>query len=322
MRLLRILPPLAALAGVSSPALAQDYPLTFQHKFGTTVIEEAPERVASVDYAGLGNLLAIGVQPVLVRDWRDNYAFAAGPWAAPAMTTEPVMISGAIDPETVAATDPDVIIALWSGIDAAMYDRLSLIAPVVAVPEGVGDYALSWDKRAQITGRAIGKGDEAERQIATIEDRLEDIRTTLPEWEGKTAVVMTIQDGQFNAYTFNDVRAQFITSLGFELPEALNAMTGDEFHVLLSPEEIAPVNADVIVWYGASDGLPEALGFPARRFLDARDTGGEVFLTDDMVAAFARVTLLSIPAVLDDLVPMLEAAADGDPATVVDGDLH
>ena len=46
------------------------------------------------------------------------------------------------------------------------------------------------------------------------------------------------------------------------------------------------------------------------------------FLTDEQVAAFARTTLQSIPVTIDNLVPILEAAADGDPATEVQGDLN
>jgi iron complex transport system substrate-binding protein len=62
------------------PALAQEFPFTIEHKFGTTVIPDRPERVASVDYRGIGNLLAIGVSPFIVRDWRDDFPFTTPPW--------------------------------------------------------------------------------------------------------------------------------------------------------------------------------------------------------------------------------------------------
>ncbi|GGF36422.1 hypothetical protein GCM10011321_29210 [Youhaiella tibetensis] len=38
---------------------------------------------------------------------------------------------------------------------------------------------------------------------------------------------------------------------------------------------------------------------------------------DLTIAALSRVSLLSIPVALENLVPILEAAADGDPTTVV-----
>lgn len=304
-----------------TPALAQEFPLTIPHKFGETTIPEKPERVASVDYGGLGNLLALGVEPVIVRDWRDDFPYTAGPWAAPLLKGEPVVIDGPLDPEIVAASDPDVIIALWSGIDQSEYDQLSQIAPVVAVPDRAGDYALPWDARALIAGRAVGEEAAAARQIAEIEERLAGIRAAHPDWAEATAVVGSVVEGQFNAYTSEDVRAQFMVALGFDTPEALDEITGDAFHLMLSPETIAPYDADVIVWYGGGDRLPETLDFAARPFLAAHRDGGEIFLPDDVIAAFARVSLLSIPAVLDALEPMLVAAADGDPATEVAGDL-
>ena len=50
-------------------------------------------------------------------------------------------------------------------------------------------------------------------------------------------------------------------------------------------------------------------------------SGGEIYLPDEVVAAFARVSLLSLPIAIESILPMLEAAADGDPATAVPGDL-
>ena len=62
------------------PALAQDFPVTIEHKFGTTVIEAKPERVASVDHGGIGNLLALGVSPYLVHGF-GSFAMAPPPSA-------------------------------------------------------------------------------------------------------------------------------------------------------------------------------------------------------------------------------------------------
>ncbi len=304
------------------PALAQDFPVTIEHKFGTTVIPAKPERVASVDHGGIGNLLALGVSPLIVREFRDNFPYTTPPWGRHLLTTEPVVFAGDIDPELVATTHPDVIIAVASGIDEDMYAKLSLIAPVVAIPDGIGDYELPWDQRALIAARALGLEDEAQSQIDAIHDRFAEVRANHPEWEGKTAVVGRISDGKFSAYNRIDIRAKFMAELGFVTPAALDEIAGDAFYHLLSPEIIEPINADVLVWYGGSSGLQAALDYPARPFLDAYANGGEVFLTDEHLSAIARQELLSIPVAVDFLVPLLEAAADGDPATTVTGDLH
>ena len=310
------------LAASALAGMAQEFPLTIEHKFGTTVIPAKPERVASLDHGGIGNLLKLGVSPLIVRDWRDNFPFTTPPWGRDLLTTEPIVFSGDIDPELVASTDPDVIVALASGIDEDMYAKLSLIAPVVAIPGGIGDYELPWDQRALIAARALGQEAEAQRQIDAIKARLAEVRESHPEWAGKTAVVGRITEGEFSAFNKLDIRAKFLAEFGFVTPAALDEITGDTFYNRVSPEIIEPIDADVVVWYGGSAGLQESLDYPARPFLKASTNGGEIFLTDGHLAAIARQELLSMPVAIDFLVPLLEAAADGDAATPVDGDLQ
>jgi iron complex transport system substrate-binding protein len=303
------------------PVWAQEFPITIEHKFGTTVIPDKPERVASVDYGGIGNLLAIGVSPYIVRDWRDDFPFTTPPWGQDLLTTEPVVFAGAIDPEVIANTNPDIIIALASGIDEDMYNKLSLIAPVVAIPAGMGNYELSWDQRALIAARALGEESEAQRQIDAIRTRFKQVRDSHPEWVGKTAVVVRPVEGEISVYNKLDVRGKFMAELGFRTPPALDAMTSNTFYNRISAEIIEPIDANVVLWYGGSAMLQESVDYPARSFLKASKNGGEIFLTDLNLAAIARQTLLSIPVAIDYLIPMLEAAADGDSATTVEGDL-
>ncbi|HEV7346516.1 MAG TPA: ABC transporter substrate-binding protein [Devosia sp.] len=310
----------AAALLLAVPALAQQFPLTIEHKFGTTIIPAKPERVASIDYGGIDNLLAVGVSPVTVRQWRpmDGFENTAGPWARALLTTEPVMLDGDLDFEAIAATDPDVIVALYSGIDQDAYDKLSLIAPVVAVPEGTGDYGLSWEDRARLVGRAVGAEAEAERQIAAIGDQLADIAAAHPEWAEQSAVLGGFTDGAPWAYSIYDVRAKFLYEMGFSQTPAMDELADSStFWLELSPEQLEVIDADVIVYYVTDDLIEETLAEPGRAFLKASKTGGEIFLGNLPVAAMARVSLLSIPVALDALVPMLEAAADADPATAV-----
>ena len=307
---------------MATPALAQEFPVTIEHKFGTTVIETKPERVASLDYGGIGNLLKLGVTPVIVREWRDKFPSTTPPWGQSLLAGEPVVFAGDIDPELVASTNPDVIIALASGIDEDLYAKLSLIAPVVAIPSGLGDYELPWDQRALIAARAIGAEAEAQRQIDAIHARFAEVRENHPEWAGKTAVVGRIVEGEFSAFNKLDIRAKFLNEFGFVTPTALDDITETAFFNLVSPELIEPIDADVLVWYGGSTALQESLDYPARPFLKASANGGEIFLTDEHLAAIARQELLSIPVAVDFLVPLLEAAADGDPATPIEGALQ
>lgn len=307
-------------ASATVTAQAEDFPITIEHKFGSSIIPEKPGRVASIDYGGIGNLLAVGVEPVTVLQWRaqDGFDFTAGPWAQPYLNTQPLVLEGDLDFEAIAGTNPDVIIAVYSGIDADDYEKLSLIAPVVAVPEGVGNYDLTWDERARLAAYAVGEAASAEQQIEAINQRLADIASDHPQWRDLTIVVGGFRDANPWAYTRNDARTAFLLSMGFESPTALDELTeAHSFNIELSPEQVDVINADVIVHYGNSEKTLQALNHPARPFLKASKTGGEIFLPDLVVAALARISLLSIPSALDALEPMLEAAADGDPATQV-----
>ena len=316
----RFLAAIAAMALLALPALAQEFPLTIAHKFGTTVIPAKPERVASIDYAGLDNLLAVGVSPVTVRQWRpmDGFAYTAGPWAAPLLTTEPVVLEGDLDFEAIAATEPDVIIALYSGIDQDAYDKLSLIAPVVAIPAGSSDYGLSWEDRARRVAQAVGEEEKAESQIAAIADKLAAIAAAHPQWATKTAALGSFSDGAPWAYSMYDVRAKFLYEMGFSQTPAMDELADPtNFWLELSAEQLEVIDADVMVYYTMDKQVQAVLDEPNRQFLKASKTGSEVFLGDLTIAALSRVSLLSIPVALENLVPMLEAAADGDPTTVV-----
>ena len=314
--MLRLTTAMSTLIGLAGPVFAQEYPLTIAHKFGTTLIEEAPERVASLDYAGADDLLALGVQPVTIRHWYGDYPRSVWPWAEPLLEGTPTILRGQIDFEAVAAAEPEVIVALWSGITAEEYERLSLIAPVVAVPDGVGDYALPWDERARLTGQAVGREAEAE---ARIEAELEAAAEAHPDWTGKTAAVAHMWNGDLGAYTSNDVRPQLLAELGFETPQAIDDLiVGNEFAVNFSPEDLSPIDTDLLVWLPEEGNRQPILGLPARQFLDVTQEGGEIFLDEELIGAFSHASLLSIPYAMERFVPLIETALDGGPAAPAD----
>ncbi|WP_341213746.1 ABC transporter substrate-binding protein [uncultured Limimaricola sp.] len=317
--MLRLTTAISTIIGLAGPVFAQDYPVTIEHKFGTTVIEEAPERVASLDYAGADDLLALGVQPVIIRHWYGDYPRSVWPWAEPLLEGTPTILRGQIDFEAIAAAEPEVIVALWSGITAEEYERLSLIAPVVAVPEGVGDYALPWDERALLTGRAVGREAEAEARIAAVEAELQAAAEAHPGWAGKTAAVAYLWGGDLGAYTSNDVRPQLLAELGFETPQAIDDLiVGNEFAVGFSPEDLSPIDTDLLVWLPEEGNRQPILDLPARKFLDVAQEGGEIFLDEELTGAFSHASLLSIPYAVERIVPMIETALDGDPVTSAD----
>lgn len=311
------------LSGLATAALAQGFPLTIEHKFGTTVIESQPERVASLDFSGADNLIALGVDPVTVRYFSGDYPRAVWPWADALLGEDPEILRGDLSFEQIAATDPDLIIAIQSGISQEDYEKLSLIAPVVAVPEGKGDYELSWNERALLAGRAIGQEAEAQGQVDAIRQTLAQIAETHPEWSGKSAVVAFTQGGNRTlpgGHTSYDVRAQFLADMGFVTPEAIDEMTQGEyaFFINLSSEEIDRLEADLIVWRYDNDDWATVLNLFGRDRLAATEDGRDVFMGAELTGALNHASLLSLPFAIERIVPMIEAALDGDPSTHAD----
>lgn len=283
----------AALIGTA--ATGQDFPMTIEHKFGATLIEEPPVRIASVDFAGADDLLALGVQPVAIRYWYGDYDQAVWPWADPFLTTTPEILRDNLNFEQIAATEPDLIIALWSGIDANEYAQLSLIAPVIAVPRGVGDYAMAWDARALLTVRIIGKSDEAEAQVRAIQNRLANVAADHPDWQGLTAAVGFVTPDGPGAYTAADIRPQLLNSLGFVNPPAIDGMAEEgAFTVSFSEEAIDPIDGDIVVWVDAAGAFNPVLDLAGRPFLSAVQDGREVFMCRDSRGVQPRIP--AVPA--------------------------
>ncbi|NAZ37227.1 ABC transporter substrate-binding protein [Rubellimicrobium sp. CFH 75288] len=307
----------AAFVLTAAPSLAQDFPLTLDTKFGPVTIESAPERVATLDYNGADNLLALGIQPVAIRYWYGDWPETVWPWAEEALTATPTVIGSPIDIEAVAAAEPDVILALWSGITEEEFARLSLIAPVVAVPPGTGDFALPWEEQVRLAARALGRSADAEAAIAGIEEQIAGIVARNPGWQDHTANVAFYWGDRIGVYGPTDIRPQLLGRLGLRTPQAVaEAVPAGAFSADVSAERPDLIDADVVIWY--TDQPAEALwSLPIRAGMRAAAEGREALADDMLAAAFSHASLLSLPYALDRLEPMIAAAIDGDPATAV-----
>lgn len=309
---------LALLTGLSS-ASATEYPLTIEHKFGKSVIPQAPQRVATVDYAGTDNLLALGFQPLTALYWFGEYDDSIWPWARPLLDSAPVVLRGELDFEQIAATRPEVIFAIRSGIDQASYDQLSKIAPVIAVPEGVGDYALTWTERARLVGRVLDREAEVEDRIATINAQLAEVRAAHPDWAGHTFAMATYWNG-VGVYTAEDTSVVLVNNLGLTVAPSVEELSEPgQYYVSLSEERLPMIDADVLFWYSDDDAREQIEQLALRPQMRAYREGREIFLPTNSLrnGALSYGTLLSLPEAIKQLTPLIERAIDGDPATEV-----
>ncbi|WP_241565279.1 iron-siderophore ABC transporter substrate-binding protein [Paenirhodobacter populi] len=300
-------------------AARADAPLRFAHAYGEAVLPRPARRVVSLGYNTQDALLAIGVVPVGIRHWYGNYPDGVWPWAQPLLgDAKPVVMMGEVSMEVVAGLAPDLIVGIGSAISAEEYAVLSQIAPVLMQPEGVGTWAAAWQDTTRILGRATGREAEAEASISQTTERFAAARAAHPEWAGKSAVAAWCDGGQTGIFTGDDTRARFLTDLGFITPEAArDLVTQGGFYATLSPEDLSPLDADLLVWISASARATDIADLAMRQTLRAVRDGREIFADEVLSGALSFGSVLSLPYALDLIEPEIVLATDGDPGTVV-----
>jgi len=309
---------------VGSGESADAFPVTVEHKYGETTIAEKPERIVTVGLTDQDVVLALGEVPVATTEWFGEQKGALWPWAQDKLEelggTIPEVLDATdgVNIEAVAAQKPDLITAMYTDLTKSDYEKLSQIAPVITQSDGYVDYGITWQEMTTQIGKAMGKSVQADELVADVEGQLDAAAEENPDFKGAQGVVATPYEGIF-VYGPDDPRGRFLTSLGFVLPEGLTKATGDEFGGNLSEENAGLLDGDLILWLDPDDAESD-LGGPAYKTFAVHTEGREVFLSsydDPLGAATSFITPLSLPFLIDGLVPKMAAAIDGDPSTKV-----
>lgn len=258
------------------------FPVTVEHRYGSTTIPAEPQRVVTVGLSDPDFVLALGVKPVAITDWYGDYPLGIWPWAQEALDdARPGVIprpeGDKINFELLAGYRPDLIIGQYTGMTKEEYERASQLAPTVAQSGEHKDYLMPWQVTTRTVGKALGRSAQAEKLIAGLESRFAAVRRERPEFEDATMMALL------------DTASVVIWKLFVD---------DDDF--------------------GAQQGkVPEELAsHPLYPSLKVAREGRDVFLTDTvLLGSVIFGSPLSLPYALDRIVPMLAAALDGDPAT-------
>jgi iron complex transport system substrate-binding protein len=297
----------------SAPAASGAFPATVTHKFGTTTVPAAPQRVVSLGYTDQDAILALGVVPVAIREFTGNKPSATWEWAQSKLNGQKpqVLPIGEVGTETIAALKPDLIIGISAGLTQAQYDTYSKIAPTIAAPQGFVDYGTPWQDATKITGQALGKTAEADKLIADLEAKITSVKQQYPNLAGKSVAAVrpsTNNDGFF-VWSSQDLRGRFLKSLGMTIPQEFDTLAGQNFYATVSNEEISklnPVNAVVLITASAAERQAmEAI--PGWSQVQPVAAGHLVTLDDNQSAALSFSSVLSLPTVLDTLPKDLSA---------------
>ncbi|MDQ4011793.1 MAG: ABC transporter substrate-binding protein [Actinomycetota bacterium] len=303
------------------------FPVTVDHKYGSTTIPAAPQRVVTVGFTDPDFVLALGVKPVAITDWYGDYPLGVWPWARDALgDAKPGVMprpeGDKLNFEVIAGFRPDLIIGQYTGMTKEEYEQATRLAPTVAQSGEHMDYTMPWQVTMRTVGKALGRSAQAEELIAGVESRFGAARREHPEFVGAPLIVAERSEaGSTYIRTEKEPQNGLFRDLGFTQPAPITQLLVDEdgYSGKLSDERMELLDtASVVVWkLFDQPSVPEELAnHPLYPKLKVVWEGRDLFLTDKVVVgALAFGSVLSLPYALDRIVPMLAAALDGDPAT-------
>ena len=305
-----------------SEETATEYPIVIKHALGETVIEEKPERVATVGWANHDVALALGVVPVGFSAANYGVQDDSGmlPWTAQKLkelgeeNPNIYQDTDGLDFEAIADSNPDVILAAYSGITKEEYETLSEIAPVVAYPET--PWVISWRDQILYNAKGMGMEEEGKQLIADTEQLIQDTVNKYPEIKGKKAAfaMFTATDlSKFYIYTPNDPRGEFLEEIGMIYPEGLKAQISDEssFYIELSAENADELkDTEIFVAYGDATTLEALQADPILGKVPAIQNGSVVIIEDNTpLAAAGNPNPLSIQYTIDEYLSFISDVA-------------
>lgn len=311
------------------PSSSSAFPVTVEHKFGTSTVPSEPQRIVTVGLTDQDTVLAMGTVPVAVTQWFGTAEGRIFAWADDEFDAaenplgegkRPEILKDEKQFEKIAALNPDLITAVYSGLTQEDYDLLAKIAPVVAAPEGDVAYTTAWQDQTVLIATAMGKKAEAEQMVADVDADLAAAKDAHPEFAGKTAATTSAYEGIF-VYRDTDPRGRFLTSLGFVFPDNLRKYTDKgDFGVSISAENAREIDIDFLLWVNAEKSTNDMV--PTYQNFEVSQDGRDLFIGDDeadpVYIASSFVTVLSLPYYIDEIVPRIAAAFDDDASTTTD----
>ncbi|ADL50639.1 iron-siderophore ABC transporter substrate-binding protein [Clostridium cellulovorans] len=299
------------------------YPITVKHAYGETVIEEQPKNVATISWGNQDVPLALGIIPAGVSKANYGKSDENGllPWTAAKYkelgVEKPVTFDDVdgLDYEAISNSNPDVILAAYSGITQEEYDLLSKIAPVVAYPKFA--WQTYWRDQITINANAIGKKDEGNKLVSDLEKLITEKTSEYSSIKGKKVAFCYFNPadlGKFYVYLPTDPRAAYLTDLGLEVPESVKklAETSSSFALEISSENIDKLtDIDVMVTYGKGELLKQLQADTLLGTVPAIKNGAVAVIEDgSALAASCTPSALSIPATIDEYLKIIGEAAD------------
>lgn len=176
---------IANVLGIVQPAFA--FPLTVQHKQGSTIIEHAPKRVAVFDLAALDMMNALGVTAVGVpKAYMPQYLSY---YSSDEFTKVGDLFTP--DYETLKTLKPDLIVI--AGRSARAYEELSKLAPTLDLTIDVSHFVQDMQHNLALLGTLFHQEKKAQELSIQLNNKLTALRTQAAQ-QGKALVLFTMND--------------------------------------------------------------------------------------------------------------------------------
>lgn len=219
-----------------------DYPKTFTHVMGETILEETPTRIFApyVEDA----LLTLGVTPALkwsLGDYVQDYL------EPELQDVQPVdYSSGGPNLEAVLEADPDLIFLYSTGMAAdGRYEQLNKIAPTYVYEDSAGD----WQGTLRKLGELLDKGELAEEKIAAYDELLADAKNRLSAVaEGKTFAVVRVRAQDYVLMDGVNFSGKMLFNELQLTPHPMVKDTAWETFLPISLEKLPDLDADYIFY--------------------------------------------------------------------------
>ena len=297
------------------------YPIVIKHAFGETVIEEKPERVATIAWANHDVALALGVVPVGFSAANYGIQDDTGllPWTEAKLkelgedNPNVFQDTDGLDFEAIADSNPDVILAAYSGITQEEYETLSQIAPVVPYEET--PWVTPWRDQVLLNAKGMGMEEEGKKLIADTEKLIADKANEYSVIKGKKAafgMFNTADLSSFFIYTPTDPRGEFLSDLGMIYPEGIKSLIQDDsFYIQVSAENADALNdTEILITYGNKDTLAALQADPILGKVPAIAAGNVVVIEDNTpLAAAGNPNPLSIQYTIDEYLTLISDVA-------------
>jgi iron complex transport system substrate-binding protein len=295
-------------APAASGSAAATFPVTIDHKFGSTTIAKKPERIVTVGWNDQDFVLALGEVPVSTREWFTEYP--TYPWVKTALAGKPLpTFSAEINYEAIIKQKPDLILAIYETITKETYDKLTQIAPTVIQSSTYKDEETPWDVQTLTTGKALGKAAEAQALVDKVKAKIDEVKEANPSFAGKVLVEdYGPEKGQHWLVPAKDPRRALFDALGFG-----TQAQGED----VSEERLDLLDRDVLFINGATKA--DSLKSPVFARLKAVKEDRTLYtsFSTPLSGALSYTGPNALLYALDILVPQLKNATDGDPATPI-----